>query len=178
MSPYPGITRDGCEQAFRIALGSLRVAVDLEVANKLAGTFVTIDPFRVPSSMDPSLVSLEEARDAALFVGRVDDNHEGAEKYDKIALSKVRDVWVLRAALGPDFLGRDIQQRFPHLYRRGMTKWHGAACRSGVPMAFSGVQGNYDEAFVVGAAAWLEAASREEMTRAGGVMASESSFIE
>lgn len=176
--PYPGITKEACELAFVIMGASLAAAADNDVANKMAGTLVIINPFYVPSSNEPMHVSVEEARDAALFMRRVDDDHPQAEKYDEIALTKARDMWVLRSLLGPNFTGRDIQQQFPHLYRPGMTKWHGGVCRFGVPYAFSGVQGNYDEALANTAANWVEAMGRQVMVdQPGGVMASDDSFI-
>lgn len=177
MGPYPGITSQSCADAFRIACRSLSEAADMKVANKYAGTLVVVNPFAVPSSFDPSKVGLEEVRQSALFERRVREDYEDAAKYDVIALTKVRDLWVLRHLLGPNFTGRDIQQNFPHMYRSGMTKWHGGICRAGVPMAFSGVQGNFDEAFTMTVAVWLEAGAREEMTRIGGVMAGQSSYI-
>ncbi|HEX6257910.1 MAG TPA: hypothetical protein VFZ48_00350 [Candidatus Saccharimonadales bacterium] len=171
MAPYPGLTKQDCEQAFLIARASLRAAAEMRgVANKFAGTFIVMDPFAQPSSNDPALVSLEEAYGAILFERRVDDAYPDASNYDKVALAKARDLWVLRALLGPNFTGRDVQQHCPHLYRPGMTKWHGAVCRAGIVYAYSGVQGNYDEAFSATAAEWLEAGSREAMTCKGGVM--------
>jgi hypothetical protein len=171
-----GLTPAMCSQAFDIATSALSVAADLMIANKYAGTLVILKSFAVPSSNDPSKVSLDETREAVLYMRRVDENHPDAAKYDEIALTKARDLWVLGYFFNVKS-NRDIQQNFPHLYRPSMTKWHGGTRKNGIVITYSGVQGNFDEAFTDTVDAWLTAMCREEMTRADGVMASPSSFI-
>jgi hypothetical protein len=174
--PFTGLTNEMCVNAFEIACNGLYVAYDLGVANKYAGTIVVINPFILPSSSDPSMVDLDEVRRAALFISRVNEAHADVEKYDELALVKARDMWVLNHFFGITS-NRDIQQNYPHLYRPGMTKWHGGTCRDGIVIGFSGVQGNYDEAMVEMVSTWLTAMCREEMTKPDGVMASDSAYI-
>jgi hypothetical protein len=173
---FTGLTSVMCDQAFKVAAAGFQVAATTKIVNKYAGTLVVIDPFAVPSSKDPSKVSLDETRRAVLYMRRIDENHPNAARFDEIALTKARDLWVLGHFFGV-MSNRDIQQNFPHLYRPGMTKWHGGTRRSGFVITFSGVQGNYDEAFCETVDAWLTGMCREEMTKADGVMASPDAFI-
>ena len=102
---------------------------------------------------------------------QLDPDRPDAAKYDEIALGKAGVLWGLRPVLGPNFTTRDVQQNYPHLYLPAMVKYGGGICRNGVVYAFSGVQANYDEAFALSVAAWVEAMCREAMVEPNfGVM--------
>ena len=171
---FPGLTEEVCDKAFDITSTAFKTAGLMEVTNRTAGTLVVVNPLASPSSSDPSKVGLDEVEEHLVFSRRIDLRHLMARKFDEIALTKARDIWVLRSLLGPNFSGLDIQVRFPHLYVPGMTKWHGGICEGGVPVAFSGVQGHYDEAAARTFITWAIAICRNSMAR---VMESDSAFI-
>ena len=180
---FTGLTTQMCADVFEIMFSAQQTAFELNIVNKLAGTIVILDPYAMPSSNDPRKVDFDEVRRAALFICRVgqdrndDEEYEAAAKeYDDMALIKARDMWVLRP-FGITS-GRDIQQNFSHLYQSGMIKWGGGTCRDGIVIGFSGVQENFDEAIAGTFNEWLIALCREEVTKKGGVMDGDSSFIQ
>jgi hypothetical protein len=172
---FTGINEEMCRKVFAVLCATLKAAVDEQIANKYAGTLIILNPFAVPSSNDPAEVTLAEVREAALFMKRITDDHENYIKYDELAAKKARDLWVLRH-LGARS-SRDIQQNLSHLYRPGMIKYSGGTCRSGIVIAFSGVQPDFDEAISETADAWLTALCRWEMNKPDGIMASKDSSI-
>lgn len=157
---FPGITYDVCDLALNIQVPAFKRAFEMGVARRFAGTFVVMAPHAQASSPHPSL---DEVEAAALIKRRIDPQWPEVAKYDEIALSKAAVLWGLRPVLGPNFTTRDVQQGYPHLYLPGMVKYGGGVCQSGVIYAFSGVQANYDEAFALSVAAWVEAMCREAM---------------
>ena len=152
---YSGLTQEICELAWDIVQPSIAHAADLNVTNKHAGTVVVLDPWS----------------GAILFQGRVNDNHPDREKYDTIALAKAEVSWET------GLTSRQVQQDAPHLYRPGMTKWGGSAIENKLVVSFSGVQAVFDEAISWMVLNWILGLCQHEMTRPGGVMASEGSFI-
>ncbi len=152
---YAGLTEEICTAAWDIVLTTVEYAYERGITNKLAGTIVVLDPYT----------------GTVLFKCRVDQNHPDAEKYDEIALAKAQVSWETGLP------SRQVQQEAPHLYRPGMTKWGGSVIENKLVVAFSGVQAVFDEAIAASMLAWIIALCRHEMTKEGGVMASDSSFI-
>ncbi len=148
---FAGLSYEICAAAWNVI-----IAANIDgVTNKQAGTIVVLYP---------------HTGDVA-FMSRLNYNHPDAEKYDRIAVAKA----VVSKKTG--LPSRQVQQEAPHLYLPGMTKWGGAVIRNGLVVAFSGVQAVYDEAIAWSMLAWVEAMCRNEMTRPGGVMASDDSFL-
>lgn len=165
---YPGITQRVCNMAFNFQTAALNLAAGTGVANKFAGTFVVLNPHAQASDVRPSP---KEVANATLFIRQIDPDRPDAAKYDEIALGKAGVLWGLRPVLGSNFTTREVQQNYPHLYLSDMVKYGGGICRNGVIYAFSGVQPNYDEAFALSVAAWVEAMCREAMVEPNfGVM--------
>jgi hypothetical protein len=168
---FTGLTTEMCDNAFDITRAGFDRARQLEVVNKDAGTLVVINPFATPSNNDPSKVSLDEVAQATLFGRSINPHHEKADLYLQIALTKARELWVLRQLLGPDFTLRNVQTKYPHLYRASMVKYRGGICAGGVPIAFSGVQADYDEAFSRTFSAWMMAQCQDAVLGTDGVLA-------
>ena len=152
---YAWLTEEICAAAWRIVLPMVEQAWGTAITNKLAGTIVVLDPYN----------------GQVLFQCRVRVDHRDAEKYDQIALAKATVSWETGLP------SRQVQQDAPHLFLPGMTKWGGSAIEHKLVVAFSGVQAVYDEAIAASMLAWIIALCRHEMTKEGGVMASDSSFI-
>lgn len=152
---FTGLNTSICREAWDLVLPSIEFAASEDVINKLAGSVVVLDPW----SGEP------------LFTNRINPNHDKADLYDKIALAKARVSWET------GLTSRQVQQDAPHLYRSGMTKWGGAVIENKLVVAFSGVQAVFDEAISWMVLNWIIALCQDEMTRPGGVMKSESSFI-
>lgn len=157
---FPGITQEVCSVAFDIQLAAFQSANRKGVTNRFAGTLVVVNPHATPSSPE---AAIKEIDGNVLFARRVDRDYAQASRFDELALSKAAVLWTLRPVLGANFTTRDVQQNYPHLYLPGMVKYGGGVCRNGVVYAFSGVQANYDEAFALGVAVWVEAMCREAM---------------
>lgn len=152
---YAGLTYEICAKAWDTVLPSVNNAFDRGITNKEVGTIVVLDP----------------SSGLVLFQRRVYENHPDAKKYDQIALAKAR------VSQETGLPSRQVQQEAPHLYRPGMTKWSGSVVEHKLVVAFSGVQAVFDEAIAASMLAWIIALCRHEMTKEGGVMASDSSFI-
>lgn len=157
MSNFAGVTTEICEIAWELTLPSLTKSSDIGVTNKPkpTGTVVVLDP----------------RTGAVLFQARANEDHPDAEKYDEIALAKAT------VTVETGLPSRKVQQDAPHLYEAGQTKWGGSAIQDGLIVAFSGVQAVFDEAISKNMIAWIIAICQDEMTRSGGVMDSESSFL-
>ncbi len=171
---FPGITPENCELAVEICLPALAKSHNKGMANKYAGTVVIIDPYMPAPSLNPTAITDGQVERAAILIQDIDPDHPDAAKYRHIAIGKAKVLWVLRTMgmMGHTFTTREVQQQFPHLFRPGMTKWHGGYCWHGLIVTFSGVQGNYDEWVSLMIAEAITAMSREAMTDTEvGVMA-------
>ena len=157
MSDFAGVTANICQVAWEIALPSIKLASEGGVTNKpvAVGTIVVLNPHT----------------GTVLFQARVNDSHPSVAKYDEIALAKAQVTFETQLP------SRKVQQDAPHLYRAGWTKWGGSTIQDGLVVAFSGVQAVFDEAIAKSVAAWIIALCQDEMTRDGGVMDSESSYV-
>lgn len=158
---YHGISDEICGRAWVIVdSGLLRAASSgahpLFNVNKYAGTIVVLHPIE----------------GGVLFTETIETNgkYEDA-KYSRIAHAKA----ALTRRTGMS--SREIQQRAPHLLQDGDVKWGGSVIRDGLVVAFSGVQAVYDEMIADWMASAIIAICRNEMTRDGGVMDADYSFI-
>ena len=119
---FTGITREICEQAWNVIEPAIARAAELEMTWALTGNLVVLDPTTDEYSIlftahvgEPNERTLEYAKAKALLVHRVR-----------------RDTSTMR-----DYA--------PHLYSAGDIKFPGGIIREGLIVAFSGVQGEYDE---------------------------------
>ena len=158
---YEGLTYSICRRAWEITLGSVENAFDLGVTNKLAGTVVVCFQCTFPGiKFEADMV----------FINNVGD-HPDRAKYDLIAKAKAEVSWETGLP------SRKVQQDAPQLLKTGMTKWGGSVIEHGLVVAFSGVQPEFDEAIAGTMLRWIVALCQREMTREGGVMDNDSSFI-
>lgn len=135
------------------------VARDENVTNKFAGTIVVCIRRPGDEIMDP------------IFTASIDDQYPSSAKYENIATAKAKVSWETGLP------SRKVQQDAPHFYRKGMTKWGGSVIENGLIVAFSGVEAVFDEAIAGTMLRWIVALCQHEMTREGGVMDRDTSFI-
>lgn len=152
---FTGLTPSICKEAWNVARASAVFAAAAGITNHEAGTIVVLNP----------------ADGTVLFQERLAVGGPNPERYDTNALAKAQLCW--KTGLP----SRVVQQSAPHLYRPGMTKWGGGVVENGLVVAFSGVQAVFDEAIAWSVLAWIVAMCQDEMTKPGGVMDEESSFI-
>jgi len=157
---YEGLTTAICQKAWDIVSVAADAAHEDGVTNKFAGTIVVAFPHTYPGSEFDMI-----------FIADADPNHPDKEKYERIAVEKAKVSWETGLS------SRKVQQDAPFLYRPGMTKWGGSVIENGLIVAFSGVQAVFDEAIAGSMLRWIVALCQDEMTKQGGVMESESSFI-
>ena len=158
---YSGLSAQICQKAWEITLGTVLMAAANNVTNKLAGTIVVC----VPRINDP-----DQGFDT-VFIADVVGEHPDREKYEDIAVAKAEVSWLTGLP------SRKVQQDAPFLYESGMTKWGGSVIENGLVVAFSGVQAAFDEAIAGTMLRWIVALCQDEMTREGGVMSQDTSFI-
>lgn len=157
---YKGLGVDNCELAWKITEQTVLHAAKITVANKRAGTIVVCTPRTISGS----------EFDVA-YMANVAPDHPDSEKYAHIALEKAKVSW--KTGLP----SRKVQQDAPFLYTEGMTKWGGSVIENGLIVAYSGVQAVFDEAIAGTMLRWIVALCQDEMTREGGVMDMNTSFI-
>lgn len=155
---FTGITQATCEMAWRtMVFPSLAPLADLGIINKYAGCIVVLDP--------------NSSEFAVLFSATINGENDDYI-FDKIAHAKARISH--RTGLSSSL----VQTQYPHLYTEGDTKWGGSTVDGvGLVVAFSGVQAVYDEMISEWMASAIRALCRNEMTKKGGVMDSEDSFL-
>lgn len=152
---FTGINEDICRKSWEIVKPSVLEAKRLDVTNKVAGTYLVLNPWT----------------GGVMFRAQLDPDHVNAPLFNQIAESKAEVSWET------GMTSREVQQNAPHLYRPGWTKWGGSAVEFKLVVAFSGVQAVFDEAISWSGLAWILGMCRDEMTRQDGVMASASAFV-
>jgi hypothetical protein len=157
---YEGLTNEICKKAWDIVAVSADAAHEDGVTNKCAGTIVVCFPHTYPGD-----------KFDVIFIENLASDHPDQEKYERIAVEKAKVSWETGLP------SRKVQQDAPHLYRPGMTKWGGSVVENGLIVAFSGVQAVFDEAIAGSMLRWIVAICQDEMTREGGVMSLNTSFI-
>lgn len=160
---YEGLTYEICERAWGIVSASVEAAHSDNVINKNAGTIVVCYP--------RTLTRMSNNRFDLVFRQDIDLAHPNADKFIRIATQKARVSWETGMP------SRKVQQDAPHLYEGGMTKWGGSVIENGLVVAFSGVQAIFDEAIAGTMLRWVVALCQDEMTREGGVMDMDTSYI-
>lgn len=157
---YAVLTTDICKRAWEIVSVTADAAHEDGITNKFAGTIVVCFPRTYP-----------DVEFDMIFIADLDPNHPDKEKYERIAVEKAKVSWETGLS------SRKVQQDAPFLYREGMTKWGGSVVENGLIVAFSGVQAVFDEAIAGTMLRWVVALCQDEMTRRGGVMDMDTSFI-
>ncbi len=142
---FPGITSQTCATAWEILLPAIEKAAALEVTDGVRGTIIVIDP--------------GSATHEILFTGHVGEPEAKYLEYVK-AKAKV----TLRTGMDSS----RVRQDFTHLYVEGDVKWPGAILRDGLVVAFSGVQGEFDEMICEWMVSAIRAMCRDAMHRSGG----------
>lgn len=142
---FPGITSQTCATAWEILTPAIEKAAEREVTDGLRGTIIVIDP--------------ASATNEILFTGHVG---EPDPQFLTNVIGKVKVT--LRTGLDSS----RVRQDFPHLYVDGDIKYPGAILRDGLVVAFSGVQGEFDEMICEWMVSALRAISRDAMFRSGG----------
>jgi hypothetical protein len=153
-SPSPQLSYPLCCVAWEMTQTAVKWAAEVGITNKLNGTLVVFTP------------------DSEVPFFRINLIRDADPKYFDIATRK--GIVSLRTGLPSSM----VQTQYPYLYKEGDTKWGGSTVMpGGVVVAFSGVQAVFDEMIAEWMASAIRALSRNEMTREGGVMASESAII-
>ncbi|WP_062073646.1 heme-binding protein [Demequina sediminicola] len=130
---FTGITTEICAQAWDVITPAIKRGYERDILDGFKGGVVVLDP--ADASAEP-IFTAHLGDDPASFV-------EWATAKAAVAARTGMDTSRLR-------------DHSPHLYRAGDIKWPGAIVREGVVVAFSGVQGEYDEMI----AEWLVSAIR------------------
>jgi hypothetical protein len=151
---FTGISADVCARAWEILLPAIEKAATLEVTARLTGTVIVLDP------TSPS--------HAILFTGDV-----GAPNPMTTEWATAKAAVALRTGMDTS----RVRQDFPHLYKEGDIKWEGGVNRDGLVVAFSGVQGYFDEMISEWMISAIRGICRDEMLREGGAAAAEGPYL-
>ena len=152
---FPGVTTEMCQIAWGLIEPAIERAADAGVTNGHRGTIMVLDP----AQPDPS---------APVFVAHVGDP-------DPEFLRNVEGKVAVTLRTGMD--SSRVRQDFPHLYRPGDIKYPGAIIREGLIVAFSGVEGEYDEMICEWMVAALRALGRHRFSRPGGADDAEGAYL-
>jgi hypothetical protein len=151
---FTGISTEICAQAWEIILPSIEKAAAMGVTDRLAGTVIVLDP------------TLETHE--ILFTG-----HVGEPNPNPTGWATAKAAVTLRTGLDSS----RVRQDFPHLYKEGDIKWPGAIVRDGLVVAFSGVQGEFDEMIAEWMVSAIRAICRDAMLRPGGAAEAEGPYL-
>ncbi|WP_297080764.1 hypothetical protein [uncultured Demequina sp.] len=152
---FPGVTAETCEQAWDVLVPAIEKAHAAGLTNGLRGTIMVLDP----AEPDPA---------APVFVAHVG---EPAPEFLRNVEGKV--AVTIRTGLDSS----RVRQDFPHLYRPGDIKYPGAIIRDGLIVAFSGVQGDFDEMICEWMVATLRAIGRDRFSRPGGADDADGAYL-
>lgn len=130
---FNGITTDICAKAWDLVHAGFQRGVDAGLINAYTGGIAVLNP------ADPE--------GEPLFTAGVGDEQG---KFIGYATSKCRLAW--RERMDTSAILKD----HPHLYREGDLHWPGGIYRHGLVVAYSGVQGEYDDMI----SEWMVAAIR------------------
>ncbi|WP_084104439.1 hypothetical protein [Demequina sp. NBRC 110056] len=155
MTVFPGVTEETCEIAWSMILPAIEKAYADGLTNGLRGTIIVLDPAE-PEVDNPVFVAHVGEPDSAFLT-----NVEGKVKV------------TIRTGLDSS----RVRQDFPHLYRAGDIKYPGAINREGLIVAFSGVQGDFDEMICEWMVAALRAIGRDRFSRPGGADDAEGAYL-
>ncbi|WP_084040450.1 hypothetical protein [Demequina sp. NBRC 110053] len=143
---FPGVSEETCAIAWAVILPAIEKAHADGLTNGLRGTLMVLDP-------------AEPDAERPVFVAHVGEP-------DPEFLENVRGKVAVTIRTGMD--SSRVRQDFPHLYRPGDIKYPGAIVREGLIVAFSGVQGDFDEMICEWMVAALRAIGRDRFSRPGG----------
>ncbi len=119
---FTGLTPEICARAWDTLQPSIRHAYEQGILRGYTGTIVLLNPADLAGE--------------PLFRASLDAE---PGEWSEFALAKAR--LVLRTGVDTTRLRTDMS----HLYQPGDVKWPGGILRDGLYVAFSGVQGEYDE---------------------------------
>lgn len=151
---FTGISTDICAAAWEMLLPAVERAAALGVTNGLKGTVIVLDP-----------TSPERG---VLFTG-----HVGEPEAKLLENATAKAAVTVRTGLDSS----RVRQDFPHLYREGDIKWPGAILRDGLVVAFSGVQGEFDEMICEWMVSAIRAICRDAMLRPGGAASEPGAYL-
>lgn len=143
---FPGVNQETCALAWSLIEPAIEKAHGVGLTNGLRGTIMVLDPAQ-PDADKPVFVAHVGEPDPEFLT-----NVEG-----KVAVT-----------IRTGFDSSRVRQDFPHLYREGDIKYPGAIIREGLIVAFSGVQGDFDEMICEWMVAALRAIGRDRFSRPGG----------
>src|SRR5690554_2171806 len=152
---FPGVTQETCALAWSIIEPAIEQAYTAGLTNGLRGTVMVLDPAQ-PDAKKP------------VFVAHVGE-------FDQEFLTNVEGKVAVTIRTGLD--SSRVRQDFPHLYRAGDIKYPGAIIREGLIVAFSGVQGDFDEMICEWMVAALRAIGRDRFSRPGGADQAEGAYL-
>jgi len=152
---FAGITANICATAWRVIVPAIEAAAEAGITNGLRGTVVVLDPAKA----EPTVIY-------TAYLGEEDP------KTLKYATAKA--AVTLRTGLASSRVAQD----YPYLYQPGDIKWPGAVIRHGLVVAFSGVQGEFDEMISEWMVSAIRAITRDELNRPGGRMSQDGAFLE
>lgn len=137
---------------------AIKDAAENRQINKLAGCMVVLNP------------QYKKVRFRVLFQHII--SSEDDVTFTEIARAKA--MLSFRTGLASS----RVQQDCPYLYEKDDTKWGGSTVApGGLVVAFSGVEAVFDEMISEWMASAIRALCRHEMTREGGVMSQDGSFL-
>ncbi len=152
---FPGITEEMCAQAWSVIEPAIASAHQIGLTNGFRGTLMVLDP----ADPDPA---------RPLFVAHAGDP-------DPEYLRNVEGKVAVTIRTGMD--SSRVRQDFPHLYREGDIKYPGAIIREGLVVAFSGVQGQYDEMICEWMVSTLRGIARDRFSRPGGADDADGAYL-
>ena len=159
MPSFTGINHEICEIAWLMTLPMVTYLAQTGVTTREDGCIVVANP--------------HERQFEILFSVTVQPVSADNLKYYDIATAKAQQSH--RTGMSSSMM----QTQYPHLYLSGDTKWGGSTVApGGLVVAFSGVQAVFDELIAEVMASCIRALCRYEMTRQGGVMDSDSAWLE
>ena len=152
---FPGVTEESCAMAWSVIEPAIERSRGVGLITGLRGTIMVLDP----ANPDPA---------APLFVG-----HVGEPNAEYLRNVEGKVAVTIRTGLDSS----RVRQDFPHLYREGDIKYPGAIIREGLIVAFSGVQGDFDEMICEWMVAALRAIARDRFARPGGADDADGAYL-
>lgn len=123
------LTKDLALQAVEIAKASFHKLVELGISVRNTLHIVVMDPVKRPEFGD----TFESSILCEVSFG------DAIDRYKKIAREKARLAWMRGMPT------QEVQQFYPHLYEKGMTKYGGGVFLHHIAVGASGVDYQYDQ---------------------------------
>lgn len=130
---FAGLNQEICARAWAVIEPAVLKAAEMAVTDGARGTLIVLHP---------------AIKDGTIMFTA----HVGDPNSEYLANAKGKVAVTLRTGMDSS----RVRQDFPYLYRAGDIKYPGAIIREGLIVAFSGVQGEFDEMICE----WMVAALR------------------